>query len=328
MLAVKLAWFVGLRACRGWRRSVAFYDLVVLLRTATGGLLTAAMIQYLFSPLPAIPRSVLLLDWGATVVVIGGARALLRGVRETRWRPFSSAGQVRVLIAGASELGASTLRMIRRLGQPRYRVVGFIDDNPSLQGTRVEGVPVVGDCQHARQLVTRYGAGQVLVMQGELAGSQVRRLLDDARGLCEVRVLPDYRQLLEGSVTVQPRPVSIEDLLQREPVRLDIEDIRHWIDGRVILVTGMPAASARRFAASCSASIPSGSWRWTGRRPASSSWSGSCSPWPPAEKSAGRNHVPVQRLQSPRVATRGLPPPSRSRSAWPTCSTGGTCAAF
>ncbi len=73
VLAVKLAWFVGLRTCRGWSRSVAFYDLVVLLRTATGGLLTAAMVQYLLAPLPAIPRSVLLLDWGATIVVIGGA---------------------------------------------------------------------------------------------------------------------------------------------------------------------------------------------------------------------------------------------------------------
>ncbi len=50
--------------------------------------------------------------------------------------------------------------------------------------------------------------------------------------------MPNYRQLIEGRVTIQPRPVSIEDLLQREPVQLDIEDIRQWIDGRVILVTG------------------------------------------------------------------------------------------
>ena len=85
----------------------------------------------------------------------------------------------------------------------------------------------------------RYRVRQILVMQGELAGPQLRQLVDDARrGACEVRVLPNYRQLIEGSVTVQPRPVSIEDLLQREPVQLDIEDIRQWIDGRVILVTG------------------------------------------------------------------------------------------
>ncbi len=51
-------------------------------------------------------------------------------------------------------------------------------------------------------------------------------------------MLPNYRQLIEGNVTVQPRAVSIEDLLQREPVRLAIDDIRQWIDGRVILVSG------------------------------------------------------------------------------------------
>ena len=155
---------------------------MVLLRAATGGLLTMAMVQYLLAPLPAIPRSVLLLDWGATIVVLGGARSLLRGVRETRWRPFSSAGQVRVLIAGAGDMGASTLRMIRRLGQPRYRVVGFIDDNPDLRGNAHRGRA------RRRRLPTRAATGralrgrQVLVMQGELAGPQVRRLLDDARG--------------------------------------------------------------------------------------------------------------------------------------------------
>ena len=63
--------------------------------------------------------------------------------------------------------------------------------------------------------------------------------MDDARrGACEVRVLPHYRRLIEGSVTIQPRPVSIEDLLQRPAVQLGIEDIRQWIDGRVIMVTG------------------------------------------------------------------------------------------
>ena len=147
---------------------------------------------------------------------------------------------MRVLIAGAGDMGVSTLRMIRRIGRPRYRVVGFIDHMPALAGTRIEGVPVLGVCEHARPARRNaIGVQQILVMQGELAGLQLRKLMDDARrGACEVRVLPNYRQLIEGSVTVQPRPVSIEDLLQREPVQLDIEDIRQWIDGRVILVTG------------------------------------------------------------------------------------------
>ena len=239
VLAVQLGWFVGLRACRGWRRSVSFYDLFVLARVATAGMLTLAAIQYFLAPDPFIPRSIFLLDWGATIVILGGARAMIRGVREMRWPLVSSNGDVRVLIAGAGDMGASTLRMIHRIDQPRYRVVGFIGDDPCQIGTRIEGVPVVGLCENVQELVKRHDARQILVMQGELAGGQLRRLVDDARGgACEVRVLPNYQRLIEGSLTVQPRPVSIEDLLQRPPVQLDIENIRHWIDGRVILVTG------------------------------------------------------------------------------------------
>ena len=239
IVSVKVGWFIAMRTCQGWRRSVTFYDLLVLVKTATGGLVTMATLQFLLAPVPLVPRSVLLLDWGTTIVVFGGARSLLRGFREARWPLLSRAAQVRVLIAGAGDMGASTLRMIRRIGRPKYDVVGFIDRDAKLLGDQVEGVPVLGTCKQAAHLVERHRIRQILVAQGELSGAQLRRLVDDARrSACEVRVLPNYRQLIEGSVTVQPRPVSIEDLLQRKPVELNIEDIRQWIDGRVILVTG------------------------------------------------------------------------------------------
>ena len=239
VVLAKLLWFVACRACRGWSRPVAFYDLLPLVRAATAGLCTIAMIQYILAPLPNIPRSVMLLDWGATIFVLGGARAMMRGARETRWPFFQPADRVRVLIAGAGDGGASMLRIIRRIDRPSYHVVGFIDDSPNLAGARIEGVPVLGDCGHARNIVERFAINQILVVQGELAGARLRELVDDvAESGCEIRVLPNYRQLIEGTVTVQPRPVSIEDLLQREPIRLDVENIRDWIDGRVILVTG------------------------------------------------------------------------------------------
>ncbi len=126
---------------------------MVLLRAATGGLLTMMMIQYLLGPQPTIPRSVFLLDWGTTIVVLGGIRSLLRGVREMRWSLLSPPNQVRVLIAGVGEMGISTLRMIRRLEQPRYRVVGFLGSDRDHVGTRIEGIPVIGVCEQASRLV-------------------------------------------------------------------------------------------------------------------------------------------------------------------------------
>jgi FlaA1/EpsC-like NDP-sugar epimerase len=239
VVAIKLAWFAALRVCRGWRRSVTFYDLTVLLRAATGSLVTMTMLQYLFAPWPTVPRSVFLLDWGTTIVAVGGARSLVRGFREMRWSLFSTNNRVRVLIAGAGDASVSMLRMLRRLDRANYQVVGFLDENPDLFGSRIEGVRVLGDCQRVAQLIETHGVRQILVVRGELPGRKLRTLMEDARRVdCEVRVMPNYRQLIEGSVTVQPRPVSIEDLLQREPVRLDTQNIRQWIDGRVVLVTG------------------------------------------------------------------------------------------
>ncbi|MCE5304025.1 MAG: polysaccharide biosynthesis protein [Planctomycetaceae bacterium] len=239
VLCVKLAWFAGLRVCQGWRRSVTFYDLTVLLRATSGALATAAVLQYFIIPSLAIPRSIFVIDWGATIIVLGAARSLSRGVRELHWSLFSAKDRVRVLIVGAGDAGVSTLRILRRLDRPAYHVVGFLDRQESLAGARIEGVPVLGDYQQACHWIVQYGVRQILAMQGELTGTQLRKLMGDAqRHGCEVRMMPNYRQLIEGRVVVKPQPVSIEDLLQREPVRLDIEDIRQWIDGRVILVTG------------------------------------------------------------------------------------------
>jgi FlaA1/EpsC-like NDP-sugar epimerase len=235
----KLAWFVEWRVCRGWSRLVTFYDLGVLLRAASCGAITVTLIYYFLVPLPVIPRSVLVLDWGTTIVVVGGLRSLLRGWHETIWLLSRPAGQVRVLIAGTEETGALMLRAIRQVGRPRYRVVGFIGCDARLVGTRIEGVPIVGVIEESRRLVQRYAVRQILVAQGVFSGEELRKLIDQAQqNHFEVRVLPSYRQLIDGNLIVQPQPVSIEDLLQRKPVKLDIDDIRQWVDGQTVLVTG------------------------------------------------------------------------------------------
>ena len=238
-VCAKLAWFAAFRTCKGWRRSVTFYDLTILLQSTTGSVAVAAILQYCMIPTAGIPRSIFLIDWGATLVVLGGSRALVRLLREANWNWASSPNQVRVLIAGAGEMGVAMLRMLRRSNHPHYQVVGFTDQNPELLGVRIEGIPVLGNCHHIPQLIKRHRIRQLLVMQGEIPGQQLRALIDGAqRNGCEVRVMPNYRQVLDGNITIQPRPVSIEDLLQREPVQLDIQNIRQWIDDRVILVTG------------------------------------------------------------------------------------------
>jgi FlaA1/EpsC-like NDP-sugar epimerase len=79
----------------------------------------------------------------------------------------------------------------------------------------------------------------VLIAGGDLPGRCVRQVVDECRrAQVPVKVLPSYEEMLSGNLAVQPRPVQIEDLLRREPVRLEMEGIRRWIDDEVVLVTG------------------------------------------------------------------------------------------
>jgi FlaA1/EpsC-like NDP-sugar epimerase len=98
---------------------------------------------------------------------------------------------------------------------------------------------VLGTLPETCQIAAHYGVAEILITTGGLSGRQVRRLVDEARQRqMQVKVLPSFEELISGRLAVQPRPVAIEDLLRREPVKLELENIRQWIDNRVLLVTG------------------------------------------------------------------------------------------
>jgi FlaA1/EpsC-like NDP-sugar epimerase len=100
-------------------------------------------------------------------------------------------------------------------------------------------VPVIGTCADIAQLVARHGAEEVLITSGDLPGVQVRQLVEKGREHAfRVKVLPSYKQLLEGRVAVQPRAVAIEDLLGRASVDLDLQSVRDWLASRVVMITG------------------------------------------------------------------------------------------
>jgi FlaA1/EpsC-like NDP-sugar epimerase len=239
VVAVKLVLFGWHRVDQGWSRFVSFYDLLTLIQAATTSLLVIVLVDRLFLPSRPIPRSVFLLDWGATIAALGGARMLLRLVRERHWFPLFSNGRVRAFIVGANDAGESLLRTIMRNGSLTYRVVGFLDEDADRVGTRLAGLPVLGTIDETCRLADRHGVQEVLIASEGLPGRHVRKLLDEARRYSiHVKVLPSYEQLISGRVAVRPRLVSINDLLRREPVRLEMSNIRQWIDGRVLMVTG------------------------------------------------------------------------------------------
>lgn len=248
VVAVKLVIFFALGLCHvSWGR-VAFGDLTSLIWASTLSMLVFASIDGLFLStgwlpwVPRIRRSVILLDWGATIMLLGGIRAVWRSIRE-ELRPLLAKTQARTaIIVGADQAGEMIARGLQSTSACRYIVVGFLDDDPALRHTRIAGIPVLGDVEDAGIQVAKRGVDEVIVQSGRLAGKRFRALLEDCNAAgTEVKVLPGIDELLNGQRSlshVQLRPVEIKDLLRREPVRLDDSAIRKLVEGRVVMVTG------------------------------------------------------------------------------------------
>jgi FlaA1/EpsC-like NDP-sugar epimerase len=201
------------------------------------------VVDGLLLPNHAIPRSIVLLDWGTTIVAVGGLRALVRLLRDEGTLRLFPARCEPALIVGANDSGEALLRAIHRPArkghQPAYRIVGLLDADPRAVGNRIAGVPVVGTLDQMGDLARKLRVREVLIAAGELSGTRVRHLVETGRRQAiRVRVLPSYQQLLDERVAVQPRALAIEDLLRREPIRLDMKRICRWIERRVVLVTG------------------------------------------------------------------------------------------
>ncbi len=239
VVLLKLAVFAGFRVPLALRRKVTFEELIPLAQAATASALLIVAVNRMFIPNPLIPRSIYFLDWGATLVLIGGVQALARACRELSLAGLFRPSGAPTLIVGTGESAEALLRAIRRNENLTYRVAGFLTRNRDELGSRIACVPVLGMIDDAVRLAHRHGASEILVVKDELSGKQIRRLRDEAAARdIEVKVLPGYEELITGMVAVQPRRVSIEDLLKREPVELDFQSLHSWIDNRVILVTG------------------------------------------------------------------------------------------
>jgi len=238
VVILKWLFCVWFQLHRGWTRFVGFDDLLVIAQAVTYGALAVTLFDALCLPQVTIPRSVILIDWGATLLWLSALRALPRMLRND-WQSFTSSRGPVSLIIGATDSGEMLLRAIRSQPMLKYRIVGFLDDRLHVQGCRIGGVPVLGTCHELPFVARKYGVEQVLITAGELAGKQVRFLMNTAaeRGF-QIKVLPSYEQLLAGRVDVRPREVAIEDLLRRDAVQLDLSAIRDWLSGRVVMVTG------------------------------------------------------------------------------------------
>jgi FlaA1/EpsC-like NDP-sugar epimerase len=180
-------------------------------------------------------RSVFLIDSMVLIVLLGTIRLTKRIVNlASRTR-----GPKRVLIFGAGDAGEMIVRDMQNRSYG-YEPLGFIDDNPDKLGRRIHGVPVLGSRHDLVRVVATEHPHEILVAIPSADPSLVRgvvKLLQPFK--VPITTLPSVRDILDGLVAVnQIRELTIEDLLPRTAIDLDLEPVRQLIAGKRVLVTG------------------------------------------------------------------------------------------
>ena len=182
------------------------------------------------------PLSVYFLEALLTAAALVGVRILSRTVlQQIEHRHL--AGKTRVLIVGAGDAAEA---LIRELTHSRYLPVGCVDDDRAKQGARIHGVPVIGTVEEVQRAAATYKVDQLFIAMPSVMGLRMRRVIKCclASGV-RFKTIPGLGDLLEGRVTVgQLRDVNLEELLGRDPVRLDLETMRRGLADKVVLVTG------------------------------------------------------------------------------------------
>jgi FlaA1/EpsC-like NDP-sugar epimerase len=239
VVGIKLVVFTWFGLLRGWGRYVTFDDVLTLIEAVTVSIVMTVLVERVFLTVQPIPRSVFAIDWGTTIAVVAGLRGLLRILQERSCSLFFLGDKKATIIVGANNSAEVLVRAIHgniRLG---YHVIGVIDTEQGRLGARIGGVRIIGHLDETCHLALRHGVDEVLIVRDALSGRQVRRLVEQARRQgVYVKVLPSYQELICGTIDIHPRPVVIEDLLRREPVELETSNLREWLEGCTLMITG------------------------------------------------------------------------------------------
>lgn len=145
-----------------------------------------------------------------------------------------------VMIIGAGQAGQMILRDIRKAPEVNYRVSCLIDDNPNKWGRFIDGVPVVGGRDLILESVERHKIKKIFIAMPSASMAERRDILAICQETnCELKNLPGMYQLVNGEVSVSNlKNVSIEDLLGRDTIKVEMEEVFNFIKGKTVLVTG------------------------------------------------------------------------------------------
>jgi len=238
-IVVKSVTFQASNLNRRGLRYVSIADVYrIVIANIAGSFLSWAIIA---SIAPAgFPRSIYLSDLILCLLGTVGLRVGVRMVAEATHGGQGNGQEKRTLIYGAGDAGITLLREIRNNPKLAYHVCGFLDDGRDKKGSFISGKKVLGGGDEIELLAAKHNIAMILIAIPSATGVEMTRILESCHAAgVESKTVPGLGEVVEECGLVgQIREVAVEDLLGRNPIRLEVSQIRDVLKGKVVLVTG------------------------------------------------------------------------------------------
>jgi FlaA1/EpsC-like NDP-sugar epimerase len=242
VVAIKLVVFTAFGFYNRWWRYVSTRDMWGALRGVTVASLAASLTVYFFplADTARLPRGIAVIDWLFLLALVAGTRLLARSIFE---RPAASglvAHGKEVIVVGAGDAGQLIVKEMQR-GRIGYTPIGFVDDDPRKRNDRIQGVRVLGTTAELPHILNDNRPDELLIAIPSASGDVRQKVVEQARDAhVPVKTLPGLYELISGdtNLAAQIRPVQVEDILGREPVEVDFEEVSQYLRGETVLITG------------------------------------------------------------------------------------------
>lgn len=236
---IKICVFMAFKLYNSLWKYVGIYETaMIMLSSILGNLL---MITYVYMVRMPVPRGVFLICLLTDIFLIAGVRFAYRLIRRiSKGEVFTFRNYKRVLIIGGGDAGSIVVKELRSHPELKSTPVAILDDDEMKIGKKLSGVPIVGSTKEVLNVVEKRQIDEVIIAMPSATRKKINDIYSGcSKTSCKVKILPSVSQLIDESVVMQKvRDVDIEDLLGREPVNLDIEEVSSYLKNQVVMVTG------------------------------------------------------------------------------------------
>ena len=212
-------------------------ELVTIVKAITFSIVGAGIVQYFINDFSLYSRA-LLVTWMLHILLIGGSRFVWRIYRDSYIKQETD--QKRTLIVGAGAAGAMIARQLKNEHSSELSPVAFVDDDINKQKMQVYDLPVEGTTRDIATVVEKLKIEHIVIAIPSLRNGELEKIVAECnKANVKVQMIPKIEDLMTGKISVSHlKNVEVEDLLGREPVKLDIGAISEYVTGSTVMVTG------------------------------------------------------------------------------------------